>query len=137
MTKEEEYEVNLYVRKLKEQRVYFQYTDVATNLLESQKDTDLLLLQESFTNWIGALKEGDKRKDELTLLLISIWRIQAYCVNIETVSKAAVVDVMDKNSYIKSLESQIKNDKLKNDLLIKSLESQIKMLKDEIDFNKS
>lgn len=79
---------NYYIDKIKKQRVYFEYADVSQNLLENQKDEDLLMLQDSLVNWINGIPKDDKRLVNLNLLIKSVWRIQSYCGVLETVCKA-------------------------------------------------
>ena len=124
----------LYVDKLRKQRAYFQYADVSQNLLENQKDDDLLFLQEAFIKWINGLKEGDTRTAELNLLLKSIWRIQAYCVNLETVCKASVVEIVNLNEKIANLESRNKILEIEKIQIKNEYEKKIKSLGEEIEF---
>lgn len=124
----------LYVDKLRKQRAYFQYADVSQNLLENQKDDDLLFLQEAFIKWINGLKEGDARKDELNLLLKSIWRIQAYCGNLETICKASVVEIVNLNEKIENLESRNRILEIEKIQINNEYQKKIKSLEAEIEF---
>lgn len=106
MTKDELRLANYHLEYLKNQRKYFEYADTSQFLLEQQKDNDLLLLQDAFTNWIQKIKKGDTRASELTLLLQSIWRLQSYCGNLETICRASVSSIVDSNKKIERLESE-------------------------------
>lgn len=106
MNKDELRLANYHLEYLKKQRKYFEYADTSQFLLEQQKDNDLLLLQDAFTNWIQKIKKGDARASELTLLLQSIWRLQSYCGNLETISRASVSSNVDLSKKIERLESE-------------------------------
>jgi hypothetical protein len=134
MNEQEKKLSKLYVDKLRKQRAYFQYADASQNLLESQKDDDLLFLQEAFIKWINGLKEGDARKAELNLLLKSIWRIQAYCGNLETVCKASVVELINLEDKISNLESRNKILELEKIQINNEHQIKVKALEAEIEF---
>jgi len=67
--------VKLQVQFVKQQRKNFEYADTSQNLLEQQKEDDLLLIQDAFVGWINNKQIDEKRKQELTLLLQGVWRI--------------------------------------------------------------
>jgi hypothetical protein len=132
MTKEDSTQARWHTEYVKQQRKYFEYSDTSQYLLEQKKEDDLLLLQDSFVQWLLKLKPEDERKKELTLLLQSIWRIQNYCGTLETVCKSSVVRVIELNKkieYIDSekriLELEISQLKSKHELEKQSLEKQI------------
>lgn len=134
MNEQEKKLSKLYVDKLRKQRAYFQYADASQNLLENQKDDDLLFLQEAFIKWINGLKEGDARKAELNLLLKSIWRIQAYCGNLETICKASVVELINLEEKISNLESRNKILELEKIQINNEHQIKVKALEAEIEF---
>jgi hypothetical protein len=94
MTKEEKTLAKYHLEYLKQQRKYFEYADASQNLLETQKEDDLLLLQDAFMEWLKKVKPEDPRSKEFNLLLRSIWRIQSYCGNLETICRASIVKVV-------------------------------------------
>jgi len=130
----ERLQAKLYTERMKSDRKYFQYADVSQSLLETQKEDDLHLLQESFMKWIVSMKKDDTRKDELTLLLKSIWRIQSYCGSLETVCKSATVSVHSNLETIKRIESEKRLLELEIQQLKIQHEQAIKSLKAEIEF---
>lgn len=119
---------------IKQQRKYFEYADMSQYLLESQKEDDLLLVQEAFMSWINNSKIESKRKNELTLLLQGMWRIQSYCGTIETICKASVSNLVQKENEIKVLNSEISLLKLHAMQDKSKYESEITSLKAQLEF---
>jgi hypothetical protein len=124
--------VKYHTEYLKQQRKYFDYADTSQYLLEQQKEDDLLLLQDAFMEWLKKVKPEDPRSKEFNLLLRSIWRIQSYCGNLETICRAAVVKVVQHSKTIERLESEkklleleMKQLKSKHEIEKSSLEKQI------------
>lgn len=135
MNKEERTLAKYHLENLKQQRVYFEYADTSQYLLEQQKEDDLLLLQDAFVEWINKVKKEDARHKEFNLLLRSIWRIQSYCGNLETICRAAVVKVVHSDKSIEQLKSEnrvleleIKQLKAKHELEKNNLEKQIEFI---------
>lgn len=135
MNPEEKSQAKWHTEYIRQQRKYFDYADTSQYLLEQKKEDDLLLLQDSFVEWITKLKKDDTRKKDLTLLLQSIWRIQSYCGTLETVCKSSVVRVVELNKTIERIESEkrlleleIKQMKAKHELEKNSLEEEIKFI---------
>lgn len=106
MTQEEKSQAKWHTEYLKQQRKYFEYADTTQYLLEQQKEDDLLLLQDAFVGWLGKLKSEDPRSKEFNLLLRSIWRIQSYCGNLETICRASVVRLVQSEKTVERLESE-------------------------------
>lgn len=102
----ERHQAKLYSDKIKSERKYFQYADISQSLLENQKSEDLHFLQEAFLKWITSIPEGDSRKDELTTLLKSLWRVESYCGGLETVAKSSTVAVYQAEEKVKKLVSE-------------------------------
>jgi len=135
MNQEEKSQAKWHTEYIRQQRKYFDYADTSQYLLEQKKEDDLLLLQDSFVEWITKLKKDDARKKDLTLLLQSIWRIQSYCGTLETVCKSSVVRVVELNKTIERIESEkrlleleIKQMKAKHELEKNSLEKEIEFI---------
>lgn len=108
MNKEEKSLAKWHVEKIKEARKYFEYADLNQNILEQQKDDDLLLLGDWLTEVHNKLKPEDKRREELLLLIQGLWRLEKYCGTLETVCKASSVRVHTMSKIIEELESQVK-----------------------------
>ena len=134
MNPEEISQAKWHTEYLKQQRKYFEYADSAQYLLESQKEDDLLLLQEAFVSWIGKIKSEDPRKKEFNLLLRSIWRIQSYCGNLETICRAAVVKLVQSEKNILRLESEKRLLELESKQLKAKHEIEKNRLEKEIEF---
>lgn len=121
-----------HVEKMKENHKYFEYSDLSQNILEQQKDDDLLLLGDWFTEIHGKLKPEDKRREEVLLLIQGLWRVEKYCGGLETICKASTVRLMNAMKRNDELESQLKlaqyqiiQDKAKYDLEVETLKKQI------------
>ena len=134
MTQEEKLQAKWHLEYIKQQQKYFDYADTSQYLLEQKKEDDLLLLQDSFVDWITKLKKDDDRKKNLTELLQSIWRIQSYCGTLETVCKASVVRVVELQKTIDKLESDIRLLELEKKQLKSKHELEINKLGKEIEF---
>lgn len=120
------------VERMKEKRRYFEYADLSQNILEQQKDDDLLLLGDWLTEVHSKLKPDDKRKDEILFLIQGLWRVEKYCGGLETICKASTVRLMNEMKRNDELESQLKlsqyqiiQDKKKYDLEVETLKKQI------------
>ncbi|APZ82889.1 hypothetical protein [Flavobacterium phage FL-1] len=132
MIKEEKSLAKWHFEKMKEARKYFDYADLSQNILEQQKDDDLLLLSDWFSELHAKLKPDDKRANELILLIQSIWRLEKYCGTLETICKASTVRVHTLTKRVEELDSQVKlanyqiiQDKAKYDLENETLKKQI------------
>lgn len=134
MKEEERLQAKLYTEYVKQRRKYFEYADTAQNLLEQQKDDDLLLVQ----NWLmevhNKLKQDDKRKRELVLLIQGVWRIEKYCGGLETVAKASTVRVVEHSKEIEQLKSEKRILELELSRTNAKHEKQISILEKEIEF---
>lgn len=135
MTQEEKSRAKWHLEYIKQQQKYFDYADTSQYLLEQKKEDDLLLLQDSFVEWINKLKKDDSRKKDLTILLQSVWRIQSYCGTLETVCKSSVARVVELNKNIERIESEkrlleleIKQIRAKHQLEINKLGKEIEFL---------
>jgi len=135
MKKEEISLAKWHVDKMKENRKYFEYSDLSQNILEQQKDDDLLLLGDWLTEVHSKLKPDDKRRHEVFLLIQGLWRVEKYCGGLETIAKSSTVRLMNAMKRNEELESQLKlaqyqiiQDKAKYDLEVKSLKNQIEFM---------
>ena len=122
----------LYFEFLKKQRQRFDFADTSQWIALNKKEEDFLVLCDTFTKWITALKDGDKRRDELTELIQSVWRLQGYCVNLETITQAAVSEYSTtekRNLQLVSekrlLELEIQQLKIQHGETVKSLKAEI------------
>lgn len=131
---EERKEFPVMLQALVDRREYFEYADYSQYLLEEQISTDILILNDRLVTWIKmAGKESPKYK-ELFELNMAILRIDTYFKNIQTVCKAATVQVALKDKEIKMLLSKIKLQELENITTKSNYERQIKSLLEQINF---
>lgn len=128
-------QANLHLEYIKKKRERFDFADTAQWIALNQKEQDFLFLGDAFTKWATALKDGDKRKDEIILLLQSVWRLQSYCMNLETISQSAVAEYIateKRNSQLlsekKKLELEIIQLQNKHQKEKESLEKEIEFL---------
>lgn len=126
-----------HVNKIKEARKYFDYADLSQNILEQQKEDDLLLLQEWLVNVHSKLKDEDSRKDEVFNLIKSVWRLQSYCGGLETICKSSTVIVLTHMKRIEELESELRICKLKEIQNNAKNEKEISTLKKQIEFHEN
>jgi len=134
MTKEEKSIAKWNFDRLKEARKYFEYADISQNILEQQKDDDLLILQDWFVELSGKLKPDDKRRDEVLLLIKSVWRIQSYCGTLETVCKSSTVLVSNYIKRIEELESELRIVSLKEKQNKSKYDSELSKLKERLEW---
>jgi len=125
---------NLYFEFLKKQRQRFDFADTSHWIALNKKEEDFLILCDTFTKWILALKDGDKRGKELTELLQSVWRLQAYCVNLETITQASVSEYTTTEKRNLQLVSEKRLLELEIIQLKSKHEQEVKSLKSEIEF---
>lgn len=119
---------------LKKKHKRFEFADISQRLAFEKKGEDFLFLGEALTRWHNNSKKEEQQK-ELLGLVQSLWRIDAYCQNIEIIvqqSVAEYVTVEKRNSELVSekrfLELQIIQLKSKYEIEIKSLKSEIEFL---------
>jgi hypothetical protein len=134
MTKEEITLANWHFEKMKATQKYFEYADLSQNILEQQKDDDLLLLQDWLTGVHNKLALQDIRRKELLSLIQSTWRIDKYCGGLETICKASTVRVFTLMKKIEDLESQVKIANLQNIQDKANYKLEINKLGKEIEF---
>jgi hypothetical protein len=134
MNKEEKTISKWEFEKLKQNRKYFEYADAYQGLLEEQKEDDLLILQNTFVEWITKIQKDDNRFKELNLLLRSIWRIQSYCGTLETICRSSIVKMVQLEKNIVRIESEKRLLELEMINLKSKHETEKKKLEKEIEF---
>lgn len=127
-------QANLHLEYLKKRRSQFDFADTSQWIALNRKEEDLLLLGDAFTRWSSALKDGDTRKDELILLLQSVWRLQAYCTNLETIIQSAVMEYVTKEKRNSELLSEKRRLELEIEKLKKNHQKEKQSLEEEIKF---
>jgi len=119
---------------IKKRNDSFEFADISQQMAYDKNSEDLLILNNSISEWIGKLKPNDQRFKQFNDLLFCVWRIMSYCQNLETVSKTSVshyVMTEKRNSEL-SNENRILNLKLIE--LEKKKNEEIDKLKKEIEF---
>lgn len=124
---------NLYFEFIQQKHKRFEFAAIAERLACERKGEDLLLLSDALTKWHNKSK-NEHQKKELLSLLQCIWRIDAYCVNIETIIQQSVAEHVTTERRNSELVSEKR--KLEIELITtkKTLEDEIKSLKAEIEF---
>jgi hypothetical protein len=130
----ERHQVKLILEQSKKVRERFEYADTAQWLLQDKNLEDLSLVSNAISEWILNPKIGPEKKKELTELLQSIWRVMAYCQNLETLCKTSVSRYIDAESKFDKLQTEICKLKLEKHNLELSKNKDIENLKKEIEF---
>lgn len=124
----------LWARLRKEERQRFDFAETSQWLAFDKKEEDFAELMDKFIGWIQALGNREDKKTELTLLLKTIFRLQGYCSNLETITQTAVSKYTTFEKRIKELRSEKRLLELELIQIKAKHDSEIKSLKSEIEF---
>ena len=130
----EQYQSKIIIEYAKKARERFEYADTAQWLAQDKNLEDLTIVSNSISEWVLNPKLDAKRKKELTDLLMSIWRVMAYCQNVETICKTAVSKYSTTESQLGKYESEIRILKMELEQLATTKNKEIDVLKKEIEF---
>ncbi len=130
----EKAQAKLFYDYTKKNRDYFEFAHIQQSISYEKNVEDTLILSNTISEWILKLKPDDKRKKELEDLLQSVWRVMAYCQNIETVIKECVSRYIVSEKRNTELASENLTLRLKLEQLEKSSKKEIDDLKKEIEF---
>jgi len=130
----ERFQVKAVLEMAKKVRERFDYADTAQWLAQDKNLEDLTMVSNSLSEWLMNPKISESKKKELTDLLMSIWRVMAYCQNIETICKTAVSKYSVNESKIGKLETEIRILKMEKEQLEINKNKEIDVLKKEIEF---
>ena len=122
------------INYIKQCRERFDYADSAQWLAQDKNFEDLTIVSNAISEWVLNPKLGKEKKQELTELLQSVWRVMDYCQNLETITKSAVqkyVITEKRNSELLSEQMQLQ---LKYRNLETTTQNIIESLKKEIEF---
>ena len=119
---------------IKQCRQRFDYADSAQWIAQDKNLEDLTIVSNAISEWVLNPKLGKEKKQELTELLQSIWRVMAYCQNLETVSKSAVQKYVVAENRNDELLAELTQLKLKYRNLEVSTNNTIESLGKEIEF---
>lgn len=130
----ERYQTKLILEHAKKVRERFDYADTAQWLAENKNLEDLTIVSNAISEWILNPKITESKKKELTELLQSVWRVIAYCQNLETICKTAVSRYSASEREFDKYQSEIRILKMEKDQLEQSKNKEIESLKKEIEF---
>lgn len=111
---------------LKERRKHFEQADTQLWLAQNQNQNDLLQLMDISMQWMEKAKSGSQTHKDLESNIYAIMRIESYCRQQETVSKASVAEFIEERKRNERLNSELR-------LLRYESEKEIENLKKEID----
>lgn len=127
-------ELPVMMQALIDSREYFEYADYSQYILEQQIASDTLILHDKLVTWIEKAGKSSPKYKELLELNMAILRIDTYFKNIQTVCKAATVQVALKDKEINQLTSKIRTLEIEKLSIKSNYESQIKSLSEQINF---
>lgn len=130
----ERYQTKLILEQAKKVRERFDYADTAQWLAQDKNLEDLTIVSNAISEWILNPKITETKKKELTELLMSVWRVLAYCQNVETICKTAVSRYSEAESKFDKYQSEIRILKMEKEQLEQSKNKEIESLKKEIEF---
>lgn len=130
----EKQQEGLLIKFIKQKRERFDFADTLHWIALNKKEEDFLVLCDTFTKWHNGIDVGDKRRNELLELLQTVWRLQAYCVNIETVIQSSVAEYSSSEKRNLELVSENRKKELEFKLLENKYLNKIKQLEAEIEF---
>lgn len=130
----ERYQIKLILEQAKKIRERFDYADTAQWIAQDKNLDDLTIVSNAISEWILNSKITDSKKKELTGFLMSIWRVMAYCQNLETICKTAVSRYSESESKFDKYQSEIRILKMDKEQLEQSKNKEIDALKKEIEF---
>jgi len=122
------------INYIKQCRQRFDYADSAQWIAQDKNLEDLTIVSNAISEWILNPKLSKEKKQELTELLQSTWRVMAYCQNLETVAKSAVQKYVITENRNDELVSELTQLKLKYRNLEVSTNNTIESLGKEIEF---
>lgn len=122
------------INYVKQCRQRFDYADSAQWLAQDKNLEDLTVVSNAISEWVLNPKLGKEKKQELTELLQSTWRVMAYCQNLETTTKSAVQKYVITENRNSELLSELAELKLKYRNLEVSTNNTIESLGKEIEF---
>lgn len=96
-----------------QRRERFESADTHLWMSQNQNSNDLLFITNSFFEWQKGLEPTSKKSKVLENMIQTMFRIESYCRQAETVSKASVSEYIEERKVNTRLESDIKTLKLK------------------------
>ena len=128
----EKNQTKLHIKFLQERRKQFEYADTAQWILEDKNQGDLIMLGEKVNDWMQKAKDSNKKQFEDFIL--TLFRVQSYCTNLETLSKQSVAIYIEERKTNLRLESELKISKLELIRETSKLKSELENVKKELQF---
>lgn len=128
----EKNQMKLISRYLEQQRKNFEYSDLAYSILETKNETDLIFISEKVNEWHDKAKAENKK--QFLEIILALFRVQSYCVSIQTIAKGSVAELSDEIKRVKELESKLRTLEIEKINIQAKHEQEIKSLKQEIEF---
>lgn len=122
----EKQQLAFYNKILKERRKHFEQADTHLWMAQNQNQNDIIQLMQILSEWQEKAKEGSQTHKDLESNIIAVMRIESYCRQQETVSKASVAEYVEERKRNERLNSELR-------LLRYESEKEIEKLKKEID----
>lgn len=116
------------------QRERFEFAEISQHLAMEKNLEDTMILNDALTTWLMNPKADAKKKKELSDLVNSLWRVMAYCSNLETIAKTAVSKYITTEKRNDQLVSEKHSLELKFQQFEKQKNKEIDALKKEIEF---
>lgn len=126
-------QIKLVSKFLEQQRKRFDYADTAHWILENKNETDLIFISEKVNDWHSKAK--DENKAQFLEIILALFRVQSYCVSIQTIAKGSVAEFSNELKRSKQLENEIYNLKLELVNQKSNYESEIKSIKAQLEFS--
>lgn len=130
----EQQQIGLFTKFVRQKRERFDFADTTHWIALNKKEEDFLILCDTFTKWHNAINLEDKRRNELLDLIQTVWRLQSYCINIETIIQSSVAEYVTSEKRNLELVTENRRKELEFILTEKKYLSKIEELGKEIEF---
>lgn len=127
----------LLTKFLEQQRKNFEYADVSMWLLQDKNETDIIYLGEKLDEWKSKAKPESSQLKVLSEMMMTLFRIQSYCFNLETINKQSVAELVKERGRCKSSESELSKLKLNHLKEISTLKIELENAKKQIEFHEN
>jgi hypothetical protein len=128
----ERQQTKLHIKYLEQRRKQFDYADTAQWILEDKNQSDLIELGDKLSEWSSKAKDSNKKQFEE--LILTLFRVQAYCTNLETLSKQSVAIYIQERKINERLESELRLSKLEFIKETSKLKTELDNVKKELEF---
>lgn len=122
----EKQQLAFYNKILKERRKNFEQADTQLWLVQHQNQNDMLQLVDSLSEWQSKVKPENANYKVFESNILAVMRIESYCKQLETTSKAAIAEFISERKITERLQSEKR-------IMMFDYEKQIESLKKELD----